>query len=251
MLKENKKAVIVGDTQFPFHDSNAIELLYTFLEDYQPQTIFLNGDMIDCFEISDFDKEPIKNKTLEKELKLMHNFLVEIRYICPDARIVWIFGNHEFRLRKFIYRNAPEFRFSLDNLIERDTKTEELDVEIVQLPSGFAKFADTYIKYEGYLIGHFNKVTKHSAYTAKALVEDNGVNIIQNHTHRAGSYYKTTHDRLLEGHETGSLCSPMTYTRNPNWQQGWGLLETIDKTTNYYQIIIKGGKFVFNGKLYK
>jgi len=55
-------------------------------------------------------------------------------------------------------------------------------------------------------------------------VDEKGVSLIQAHTHRLGSHFKTWIDREMVGYEGGCLCKlTPEYKLNPNWQQGFCL----------------------------
>jgi len=88
--------------------------------------------------------------------------------------------------------------------------------------------------------------------TAKGLLDDKGVSLIQGHTHRMGMYYKTIMGRkILTAVEGGCLCSfDTTYVNNPNWQHGFTLIQYHKKDYSIYPIKINRGKIIWNNKVY-
>ncbi len=56
------KGLIFADLHIPFHDTNAIETMFDFTINKNIDTIILNGDITDCYDLSKFDKEPNKQK---------------------------------------------------------------------------------------------------------------------------------------------------------------------------------------------
>ena len=78
-----EKAVVVGDTQIPSYDAKAVELFFKFLKDYKPHRIFLNGDIIDLYNLSSYDKSPHFTRKLRDELEETKEFLALLRSVCP------------------------------------------------------------------------------------------------------------------------------------------------------------------------
>lgn len=96
------KTVIAGDFHYPFLAEKPYAEFLCLLQEIKPDKIYLNGDLLDCWEIS--------------RLRV-------IRRDNPEAEIIYIAGNHEFRLNQYIIRNAPHL-FSvvphLDKILELD-----------------------------------------------------------------------------------------------------------------------------------
>ena len=100
--------VVANDFQIPFHDEKALALLKLFLRRERPDWLVLNGDFQDFWEISSFDLTPRIGKEFIEEIKIGKKILKSFRRILRRARITWIEGNHEFRLRKYLIKNAKE-----------------------------------------------------------------------------------------------------------------------------------------------
>ena len=89
-------------------------------------------------------------------------------------------------------------------------------------------------------IGHFDKVNKHSGYTAKNLLDDKHISLIQAHTHRLGSSYKTVpfgkkQKRVIVGFENGCLCDlNPEYVIDPNWQHGFSIVKKKTGGDRFY-----------------
>ena len=85
------------------------------------------------------------------------------------------------------------------------------------------------------LIGHFDKVSKHAGQTARNLLEEKGISVIQGHTHRGGSSFKKLYDRDLVAYENFCLCdrNPL-YCDRPNWQLGFSMLYKDEKSDFFF-----------------
>jgi len=90
---EYKKTVVIGDVHIPFQDKVSVSLVLSFLRFYHPEVVILNGDILDCFSISKFDRALNEGKSLKEEITEAKTFLSQLRAICPKARIVYVFGN--------------------------------------------------------------------------------------------------------------------------------------------------------------
>ena len=50
------KVVCVNDLHIPFHNYNALTSVFDFIVDFQPNELILNGDIMDFYALSNFDK---------------------------------------------------------------------------------------------------------------------------------------------------------------------------------------------------
>jgi len=219
-------AVIANDFQIPFHDERALLLFKMFLRRERPDWLILNGDFQDFWEISSYDLTPRGGKEFHREIEMGRNILRGFRRSLPHARITWIEGNHEFRLRKYLIQNAREL-YRLRGVSVPDIfDLKRLEIEYVPCHEMATKFTDNFIRVGDLYVGHWDKVSKNAAYAAKLLVEEKGVSLLQGHTHRFGAHARTTVDgRVLLGIENFSMCSRrQSYVSHPNWQPGFSVV---------------------------
>ena len=100
--------LILSDIHLPFHDQESLSVAIDYGMERQPDVVLLNGDILDCYDISRFNKEQDRPSIVD-ELQMGKEFLTLLRQAFPDARIIYKLGNHEERLRNYILNNAPEF----------------------------------------------------------------------------------------------------------------------------------------------
>src|SRR5713101_2928905 len=105
---EYQLAVIANDFHIPFHDVRALLLFKLFLRRERPDWVILNGDFQDFWEISNYDLTPRTGKEFRQEIEIGKRILRSCRLSLPRARITWIEGNHEFRLRRYLIQNTKE-----------------------------------------------------------------------------------------------------------------------------------------------
>jgi hypothetical protein len=53
-----KKMGFISDIQVPFHDPKAIDVCFDYLNKEGIDTLFINGDLVDFYQLSDFQKDP-------------------------------------------------------------------------------------------------------------------------------------------------------------------------------------------------
>lgn len=205
------KFVVLSDIHFPYQDDKAIKAVYKFLEQLPVDTIILNGDILDFYDVSSFDKDPSRINSLQKEIDMAEKFFSKLRKLSPNSRIIFVKGNHENRLERYLKKH-PEL-YSLDAL---------------KLPNllGLDKFNIEY-KDKGFKLGslkiiHGTIVRKYAGYTARAEMEKNDCSGVSGHTHRLCCYYYHTPERYLAWYESGCLCDlNPEYVECPSWTQGF------------------------------
>lgn len=69
--------------------------------------IVLLGDYADFYSVSRHVKSPAVKTALEDEVKSVNEGLDQLDKLWPDARKVYLEGNHEFRLESFLTTQAP------------------------------------------------------------------------------------------------------------------------------------------------
>ena len=232
-------AVVLGDVHIPFEDKRALDLVLNYCESRQPDSIILMGDVLDCYEISDFLKDPERGLRFPEEVKEGRRRLEELRKRCPKARITYIQGNHEHRLTKYVIRNAGGLR-GLDGLsIPGQLRLEENGITWIAQDSD--KFIDTYISLLGgrLLIGHFDMVRKDSGYTAKGLLDQYGCSIIDGHVHSVGTSNKTlANNKLVMAWENGCLCDLHPHYCHPRkWMHAFSVVHLpVDGEGHYFHV---------------
>lgn len=245
--KRYETALIMGDWQVPFQDDKALKLVFRLAADIQPDRIFLNGDIVDCFSLSTFDKDPENSLgSFKNEIATARKLLKELRTLCPKSKITYIFGNHEYRLKRYLMREARELYgfVTLKDLLFLD----DLKIEVVD--SGHR---ESFTEYGNLLIGHFDIARSHSGQTAKSLVDRFHQSVVQSHTHRLGLFFKTTNREELVGAECGCLCKKGEYQIIPNWQQGALVIKKdLLKGNDFFNMIhIRDHSLFYNNKIYK
>jgi hypothetical protein len=95
-----------ADIHFPFENKAAMEVFYQLVEHIQPDLIVVGSDAGDFALVSTFARDPdLDEETSDvlDEFKLHWDRFVErLRKAAPGAMLVWIWGNHERRILRYI-----------------------------------------------------------------------------------------------------------------------------------------------------
>ena len=220
----------------------ALELLWKFLPLYKPDRVVIAGDLIDMYSASKFLTHPDYGYSINDELSQARAFLKKLRTKLPNARIDFIEGNHDFRLRKYLLDNANKVA-SLEGIqLENLLRLKEYEVRWKPVHKFSTSFVDNWLTIEGVHIGHFNKAAADSGMTVRNLMLKRQGSFIQGHTHRAGLILR----RNMDGTQSFGVENPCLYDfgqapyiSDPNWQQGWttitdGMPELVLVTDNSF-----------------
>ena len=94
--KANNNILFLSDLHLPYHDIKALTIALEYGKANNVNTIYLNGDIMDCHHASDHEKDPHK-RNMKEEFDIARNFLDTIKEHFPKAKIFYKEGNHERR----------------------------------------------------------------------------------------------------------------------------------------------------------
>ena len=244
---------IISDLHVPYQDPKALSVVLKMVQYFRPNNVIMDGDMLDCVQLSRFNRAPLPPSSLKAHVEELGGI---IRQIQKYSNVIYIEGNHEQRVQKYINSDAPELYglISIESLIHDQLEDE---ITYVRTTPGESMMPWN----DDLLIGHFNKASQETCYTVKLLVGKYMTNVVQAHTHRLGEYAKRGYDKILRGWECGCLCDlDPSYIAKPNWQQGF-LVYTPHYHKNCYYgvpdmwnmeiVHIEDGRALFRGKVYK
>lgn len=239
---KTQTTVAINDLHGDFYDPIAFGLVIDFIKREKPDNVVLVGDIVDFYKVSRFDKNPNRIDSLQNELDFVHDKLLKpIRQAVPEAKIHYVEGNHELRLRKYLWRKAAELA-SLRVLNIKDLLgLKELDITYHEK---FHKIGDLYFF-------HGDVIRKHSGYTARAMYEKHGITLLHGHSHRDGKYTVRTRKGQFAVWENYCLCvlNP-EYVDFPNWSQGFAYITHIGNRPFCEQIPIISGSYIFGSQIY-
>ena len=218
MGKIIKRIIACSDFHVPYYSERAVVALLNVLAHYHVDLLIICGDFLDMYGVSKY----IKLKTswedqLQYEFDSGKGLLKRIREVYK-GRIIYIEGNHEFRLTKYLATDGKALSTLRCLTIQQQLNLDELGVEYVDSIDGNG----LYYFMDNLLFNHGKVVRKHSSFSAKAAFEDQPINQVMGHTHRIGCFYKTVRGKTAKSWEIGCMCDlDESFIANPNWQNGF------------------------------
>jgi len=108
--------LVLPDVHIPFADENLLGSWMESISIFKPDGIDIIGDLMDCYTLSRFDKNPARKVNLQEEITDTRRFLGNVRCLAGrGCDIRYSEGNHEDRMRKMLWRKVPELA-DLQNL---------------------------------------------------------------------------------------------------------------------------------------
>ena len=281
-----KTCVVVPDIQIgyyrgrdgelePTHDEKAIQVALKIIVDAQPDVVVCVGDNLDLPEMGKYLTYPAYAQTTQAAIDRSTKFCAEMRAAAPTAKIIWLAGNHEERMPKYLLVNAG----AAYGLRKGNTPNSwpvlsipylcRMDEFGVEYRPGYP--ASDYWINEKLRVIHGDRV-KSSGSTAHIYLNSEKTSVIYGHIHRIETAFKTREDydgpRTIMAASPGCLARidgaiPSTrggvdldgrpLTRYENWQQGLGIVTYEDDQSHrftYDVIPIYNGWALYHGKEY-
>jgi len=255
-----KLAVVLPDAQIgfrryedgtldPFHDVHAIDIAMQVLamaeEEHGVDMVINLGDTIDLPMFGKYAQENSFYNTINETLTAGHSFLASQRALAPHSRVIFIEGNHDCRINKYMnFQAMAASRMkqvgSEDavNSLQHLLRFEDLRVEMID---GYP--ADKFYINDRLIARHGTKANSNGATATRYLNANHLESVIYGHSHRQELMYKThdTRKGMVQNvaYSPGSLCrvdgavpsvaggikaDERPVEQYENWQQGVGLL---------------------------
>lgn len=234
--------LFIADIHAPYHDVNALTIVINYGKKHKINTVFINGDLLDFYLLSRFEKDPRK-RSVKEEFDAAKEILRILRREFPKAQIYWLAGNHDQRYSKWLMTKVYEiFDDQYYQMPERLRLNEEkinFIEEDVLVKMGKLNVTHGHLLFKGV----FTPVNPSRGAFLKAKKS-----IIVSHLHRSSHHPEIDIDgNVISCWSTGCLCE-LRPDYNPlvsNSQHGFAHI-TTEKNGDYhvrnYQII--------NGKIY-
>jgi predicted phosphodiesterase len=238
-LLEGNKIGILNDIHLPFHCNTSLKAAITYLKKRKVDTILLNGDTLDFYQLSRFEKDPRERKTHE-EIKAARQFLDYLSENFPKAKIFWKDGNHDERLQSLLRVKAPElldipeFRIPYllsfsDRGIGYITEKQLIEVEDLTILHGH--------EYATPIIGPVN--------AARGLFLRAKANSLVGHHHQTSEHTESTiQKKMITTWSVGCLCDlHPRYMPINKWNAGFAVVE---RGQGWFEV---ENKRILNGKV--
>lgn len=233
-----KRVLLLSDIHFPYHSVESIKATFDYAKKEKPDCILLNGDVLDFYALSRFDKDP-KKRSFATELNMFKDFF-QILQKTFGAQIVFKTGNHEERYQKFLWMKAKELdgvdEFDLENII----KARAEGIKVV-MDKRIIKAGDLNI-----IHGHeFSTSFFSPVNVARGLYLKGKRSAIQGHNHQSSEHTEKDMDgKITTTWSTGCLCDlHPEYMPINKWNSGFAM---VDISGSEYEV---RNKRIDNGKV--
>ena len=256
------------------HDERALAVALSILRDTSPDLVVLVGDNADFCEFGKYRMSPAYQQTTQATIDRLGLLCAELRAAAPEARIVWIAGNHEERLPNMLLDNArAAFGLRAANV------PESWPVMSVPHLCHFDRYAIEYLP--GYpassfwindrlRVIHGDKVRSGGS-TAHGYLANEKVSVVFGHIHRREYAARTREDRdgpkeimaaspgclarvdgVVPSTKGGTDLDGRPIQRHEDWQQGLAVVhyQDGDGRFDYTNIAIHEGWALWQGKEY-
>lgn len=246
---------IVSDIHIPVHDKRAWNLVLDIAQDLQPAMFVILGDFAECAALSSHGPvHPDIQFTLEDEFFACNEALDDIQKRLPRTKIVFVQGNHSWRLDRYILNRAPAFW----NILTTDKmlRLEERGIEYIPYNKPYRiKNTNTYLQHSP------PSYSETAAYTS--LKKKPGASFVYGCTHRAMAHHSpdmngNIHTVAMNGHLTSSTESKsheavFSYNKNNEcrWVQGFTIVDVCEPLTWINTHVIRSYKATVNGCVYE
>lgn len=130
-VERTTQVLVLGDIHIPYHNIPALECALKEGQRRGCKIILLNGDTLDFYRLSRFQKDPRK-RGAKDEIARANQLLDAIDELFPKARKILKYGNHDERYDHYLQLNAPEIyqlvaeKCALEKLLELEERGWEV-----------------------------------------------------------------------------------------------------------------------------
>lgn len=215
------RGLILADLHVPYHSDTALRAALRHGREYKPDFVLILGDLMDCLSVSHFMVDP-RERDYAGELQAGREVLAVLRKLFPRARILYYEGNHERRLKYYIWQHAEVLADVDGATLPEQLRLSEYGVDWIEDSRGIA--VGRLLLLHGHELACGTAAPVSPARTAFLRT---GECCLLGHYHKTSEHAVTTSaDRLVSAWSIGCLCDlhpAMGGRRVYGWN--WGFAE--------------------------
>jgi predicted phosphodiesterase len=221
--------LLISDLHIPYHSIDAITAALDYGKKENVNTILINGDLIDFYGCSRFEKDPRK-RSVKHEFDTTKEFLRILRATFTNAQIYWLKGNHDVRYEHWLMAKAPEVFDDPYYLMEERLRLNEERVHLIDdktiVRAGKLSIHHGHLFFRGFMA---------PVNSARGLFMKSKQSTICSHVHKVSEHNETNlSGELISCWSTGCLSelSPDYNPHSNNYSHGFAHIRT-DNVGNY------------------
>ena len=236
-----KKLGVFGDVHIPYHDNTALEVMFKKFEEEKVDSIFINGDLLDFYQLSFHEKDP-REVHFKGEIEAGKEFLEYIRSRFPDIPIYYITGNHENRFERYLRIKASE-------LLDIDECRLDVILHVAEYKIEYLPFRSKVV-FGDYTIEHGDKIPGAGGVVpARTLLMRLKSNSIVNHFHKSSEssqrIYGVGEPTNIRAYSLGCMCDlAPEYMEINEWNHGFCIMSKIKDKVSVSNYKIEGNTLI-------
>ena len=236
-----KKLGVFGDVHIPFHDNDALEVMFKKFEEEKVDSIFINGDLLDFYQLSFHEKDP-REVHFKGEIEAGKEFLAYIRARFPDIPIYYITGNHENRFERYLRIKASE-------LLDIDECRLDVILHVAEYKIEYLPFRSKVV-FGDYTIEHGDKIPGAGGVVpARTLLMRLKSNSIVNHFHKSSEssqrIYGVGEPTNIRAYSLGCMCDlAPEYMEINEWNHGFCIMSKVKDKVSVRNYKIDGNNLL-------
>jgi len=221
-----KRLAVLSDIHVPYHSIEAVTAALDKIKEEKPDAILLNGDTVDFYGLSRFQKDPRK-RSVAHELQALNEFLDVLQQF--EAKIIYKLGNHDERYEHYLQHKAPELlsipEFRFENLL----KAKERGMEVIG-EKRIIKANKLNI-----IHGHEYPSVFSPVNIARGLYMKGKVSAMQGHNHQVSEHTETDmNGEIVTTWSLGCLCElNPAYMPLNRWGHGMAIVDLSDNAKDF------------------
>jgi predicted phosphodiesterase len=231
----------ICDVHVPDHDPALWASFLAWCRDEKPGEVMIGGDFLELESCSQHGGVA-RPSMLVEDIEAGRQALRDLRTANPRARMTYLEGNHETRLRRRVVSDAPELDGALDlpSMLHLDRLHIDWHPYGEVVRRGKLGFTHGWWTPEHHAAKHLREV---------------GTSIAYGHTHRPQVYTRGAANGDVRG-AFGMPCmrkldADWLDGKPSGWMQGFGVhYVRPDGRFSPYMVLAVGGAFVWGGKVY-
>lgn len=238
-----RKLLTISDIHLPCHATQPLLATINYAKRNPPDTILLNGDILDFPDISRHYRKP-GGAGVKRELEIARQFLFWLRGEFPRVEIIWKEGNHEERWAKNIGAKNPEIYDIISNSWSDCVGARETSVRIIR--------DQAKLRFGNWLILHGHECSKAGASgvnPADKMLNTTRCNTAFSHVHRESQ--ATAYTAL--GEKVTCISQGCFEHLNPEWMRinkwhhGFSEAELHSNGKAYFELRTVDGNVIGKG----
>jgi predicted phosphodiesterase len=221
-----KKLAVLSDIHVPYHSMSALECALDKIYEEKPDCILLNGDTVDFYGLSRFQKDPRK-RSVAHELQALNEFLDILKQF--EAKIIYKLGNHDERYEHYLQHKAPELlgiqEFEFKNLLKAGERKMDVVGEKRIIKANKLNI----------IHGHEYPSVFSPVNIARGLYMKGKVSAMQGHNHQVSEHTETDmNGEIVTTWSLGCLCElNPAYMPLNRWGHGMAIVDLSDNKKDF------------------